>query len=163
VAGTLVQGENGKIPIDEIDSGAAVQAVDTGLRTVFVQKVIEVVHGESSEIVDLDFGVEVIQCTPGHRFFTGTWTEAGTLAVGHRVLCGDGHWQELRAVNRRTQEQPVFNLEVEGLHTYLIGQSGLVVHNIKNLPPDPVTKPVRRSRRQGGQAFAPKGKGRLSA
>jgi hypothetical protein len=66
-------------------------------------------------------------------------------------------------VRRQDREQPVFNLEVEGLHTYLVGQSGLVVHNVKEQPPELEVQPAHGARRQEGQAFAPRRKGRLSS
>jgi hypothetical protein len=82
----------------------------------------------------LDLGDETVQCTPSHRFFTGIWVAAGHLTPGQRLLCRDGQWRELQSVVRRSEPQPVFNLEVEGVHTYLVGRSGVVVHNEKEEP-----------------------------
>jgi Pretoxin HINT domain len=161
VAGTLVTSDHGLVPIEQVESGDGVQARDLELKAIFVQKVTGVVHGRAAETVQLDFGPETIECTPAHRFYTGAWTNAGMLRPGHRVLRSDGCWQELIGVRRKSEPQPVFNLEVQGLHNYLVGRSGLVVHNIKVVTRDPKKQKESsggRAKSAKRQPFAPKAK-----
>jgi len=168
VAGTAVASEQGPVPIDRLEVGDAVLALDLDVGATCVQKVSAVIRAHANETLELHFGDEVVTCTPAHRFYTGRWVAARDLAAGDRVLCGDGRWQELQDARPSTGPRPVFNLEVEGLHNYLVGRSGLVVHNVKdengdgeNGPPDEVKKKAPRRRSQ--RAYAPRRGGRRNA
>jgi hypothetical protein len=56
---------------------------------------------------------------------------AKELQPGDRLLSKDGQSIELREIRREFQQQPVFNLGLWGMHNYLVGQVGLLVHNEK--------------------------------
>jgi hypothetical protein len=85
-----------------------------------------------------DGNVETIQTTDSHPFYVEGrgWVGAGDLQIGDRVQETDGSWQSLLATER--EEHPgditVYNLEVEGDHTYFVedgfgGADAVWVHN----------------------------------
>ena len=57
------------------------------------------------------------------------WRIAGELKVGEKVLAYTGE-VEIASIALRKSVENVFNLEVGGVHNYLVGNNGLVVHNI---------------------------------
>lgn len=72
--------------------------------------------------------------TDGHPFWVddeGRWIEAGQLVAGDQVSTPDG--QTLTVVRTRhwTEDTTVYNLTVEGIHTYyvLAGTTPVLVHN----------------------------------
>ncbi len=150
--------ERGGVPIDRLQAGDAVLALDLNVGAVCVQKVSKVIRVNAIETLELDFGDEVIGCTPAHRFYTGRWVAARELSAGDRVLRSDGRWQELKDVQRSPGIQPVFNLEVEGLHNFLVGQSRLLVHNVKDEDGGGAEGPpeVKAPRRRSQQPYTPR-------
>ncbi len=87
----------------------------------------------AEEFLLLDFGTEEICCALLHRFYVGRWVHAKDLSRGDRVLSLDGRWKELKATRREVMPHLAFNLHVDGIHDYFVGQSGLLVHNSKDL------------------------------
>jgi YD repeat-containing protein len=132
VRGTLVATERGLLPIEQIQVADDIYAFDLSLRERTVQKVVKIFEAPREVVLVLDFGAEEIRCTPAHRFYTGQWVPARELSLGDLVLSLDGQWKELKGIRREIQPQSVFNLKVEEMHNYFVGQSGLLVHNDKS-------------------------------
>lgn len=61
----------------------------------------------------------------------GTWLKADQIKPGDWLLNSNGQWVQVQAVRYKQLDEPVsvYNLEVEGSHTYFVGQSGILVHN----------------------------------
>jgi hypothetical protein len=137
VQGTLVATARGSKPIQKIRSGDGIYAFDLSAKDAVVQKVMETFRTRGEEIFLLDFGAEEICCTPLHRFYTGQWVHAKELNRGDRILSLEGLWIELKGIRREIEPQPVFNLHVDKIHNYFVGQVGLLVHNSKT-PSDAV-------------------------
>jgi hypothetical protein len=138
VAGTVVRLTRGEVPIEQIVVGDEIVAFDTDRQVSvprFVEQRFEVTR---EEVVVLDFDGDTIRCTPPHRFYTRErgWCAARKLVVGDAVLGHDGAWRTLRSVSGETGSRPVFNVSVAETHTYLVGRSGLVVHNVKKVDGD---------------------------
>ena len=93
--------------------------------------------------VENDWGIEF---TPEHPFLTKegwkslvpdssqepylTEQEPKTLGVGDFVNCGGANdWEEIKEIKvvRSNSEEPVYNITVDGLHSYIA--NGLIVHN----------------------------------
>jgi Pretoxin HINT domain len=67
--------------------------------------------------------------TKAHRFFVdGAWQQAATFALGTRVTSIDGARPEVILIGD-APPVPVFNLEVDDVHTYFA--EGVLVHNLK--------------------------------
>jgi len=129
VAGTAVATLRGAIAIEQLVASEQVWAGDPENHVPAPRALRRVIPHQSQRILSLDFGDETIRCTPPHPFFAGTWTLAGDLQPGDRVLRRDGGWQTLRAVESETLSVPVFDLAVRDLHTFYVGASELLVHN----------------------------------
>jgi RHS repeat-associated protein len=84
---------------------------------------------ESVLALSFDDDSEVVT-TPNHPFYSVSrgWTTAGELQLGEAVETPDGE-RTLASAEYQNAPQSVFNLEVEGDHEYLVGESGLRVHN----------------------------------
>jgi hypothetical protein len=72
-----------------------------------------------------------VEATAEHPFWLEGrgWVGAGSLRAGERVLRADGRWLRVERVEAREGRRTVYNLEVEGWHTYVVGELGAWVHN----------------------------------
>jgi hypothetical protein len=69
--------------------------------------------------------------TPEHPFWVEGrgWIPAQMLKTHDRLLAnGRGAWEVLSVIDN-TERADTFNFEVKGLHNYLIGHPGVLVHN----------------------------------
>lgn len=74
----------------------------------------------------------VISATEEHPFakWGAGWTPAGALASGDRLVTSAHELAEVLSVEHvQGPATPVYNLVVEGSHTYYVGSEGLLVHN----------------------------------
>ena len=119
--------------IESLGVGEDVWSFDTGKREPSVRRILRTFRFDRDDLYTLDFGGELVCCTPLHRFFTGAWTPANKLSINDRVMRRDGGWQTLTAISSKVDRQPVFNFGVEDFHNYFVGQLGLLVHNEKKV------------------------------
>jgi RHS repeat-associated protein len=132
--GTPIATYDGNRPIETIHTGDEVlsRAEPSGelsfqrvVRTFVTpaQAVLEVVLS-SAEVHDR------LLVTPGHPFFVSGigWLSAEALEHGMTIptVSGQSVVQSVRALSER---QTVYNFEVEGTHTYFVGQLSSLVHN----------------------------------
>jgi hypothetical protein len=90
-------------------------------------------HHRRGQLCDLCVEGELrpIGVTPTHPFWSvdrDGWVPAGELRSGER-LQGWDRVVEVRSLNWREHEEPVYNLEVDSYHVYRVGELGLLVHN----------------------------------
>jgi hypothetical protein len=74
----------------------------------------------------------VITATEEHPFakWGAGWTRAGALAGGDRLITATHEPTEILSVEHvQSPATPVYNLVVEGSHTYYVGSEELLVHN----------------------------------
>lgn len=137
VAGTLVMTSNGNVPIDDLEIGDLVWAADpeTGEEG---WRAVEAVHvREGAPIVRVEVGTgetaEVIETTDAHPFWTREWgwVPAGELNPGDSVQDVEGEWVSVVSLEAADQRERVWNLTVEGLSTFHVGEAGVLVHNCK--------------------------------
>lgn len=144
---TPVATEYGERPIADIAVGDEVWSQDetTGERSL--RKVVQKFVTPGQPLLDLDVVAdakdEVVRATPTHRFWVDGkgWTEAQDLRAGDTFDLYSGKHAVLAQVEREPQRTTVFNLEVDGTHTYFVGDDGVWVHNgcrgKNRLRPDP--------------------------
>jgi hypothetical protein len=74
---------------------------------------------------------ETIETTPEHPFYTadGEWVPAVNLRVGDEVYRADGSYGLVEAISFAYRPQGMYNLTVEGAHTYFVGGGQWLVHN----------------------------------
>ncbi|SES02080.1 intein C-terminal splicing region [Lentzea xinjiangensis] len=150
VAGTRVLLADGSTrPIEDVQLGDEVQATDptTGETGPYAVTDLVVGTGEKTLVevtIDTDGAVgdkvEVITATAGHPFWigdTGVWREARELAPGDDVRTAEGLLLEVVATATRAEYLTVYNLTVDGLHTYYVmaGNTPVLVHNQGALGP----------------------------
>lgn len=77
-----------------------------------------------------------IGTTPDHPFWSVSRQEfvpAGKLELGEQVVTLSGKVTRLSDITPRAGPETVYNLEVEGQHTYFVSSDGVLVHNAKYL------------------------------
>ena len=142
---TLVSTVDGDRRIDEINIGDYIWSYDTETGEKVKAKVTNVSVTETDVLVHVytDDGEE-IKTTMFHPFYVknvaddkdvsyngGEWKAASNLSAGDELLTEDGkvvYVKEVR-IERLEESIKVYNLEVEGLHTYYVGE-GVLVHNM---------------------------------
>ena len=106
------------------------------------RKVTRVFEHESQEVYELTYSREDKVFGPGYLLVTGNhpfwvigkgWLKVEDLAVGDEFLTSDGTHSHLIALTKEPYTNTVYNIEVEGFHTYFVGGlAGLWVHNCNN-------------------------------
>jgi hypothetical protein len=150
IAGTLVHGavlENESIdirPIERIEQNDYVWAEDTATGGQRKCRVIAVHRNQSDHwhqvSIDIDGdgqADEELTGTATHPFWNPeeqTWVNMGDLRPGKAVKTRNGSTAAYVLSNQRQNAPPgelftTYNFEVEGLHTYLVGNAGILVHN----------------------------------
>jgi hypothetical protein len=128
---TLVATDEGEQPIVTLRIGDVVLAYNEGLgRTGWYTVTGVWVHDDPViEYVTIDG--ERIETTPEHPFFTEEygWQSAVELRIGTHVRNADGNYGIVQTIQFAFRTQPMYNLTVEGAHTFFVGQHQWLVHN----------------------------------
>jgi hypothetical protein len=136
VAGTLVQSEQGAIPIENVSVGTMVWAWDEETGDIALKKVVETYINETDELIHLLVNGEEIVCTPSHPFYSPVkgWTDAVKLRAGDVLVLVNGEYVVVEQVQHEILEVPitVYNFQVEDYHTYYVTDTGVLVHNSCN-------------------------------
>jgi hypothetical protein len=111
-------------------------------------------HDYEGVLVTLTVGDEVIESTTNHPFWVvagdglderpesihapvlspdtrtaGRWVDVGELCVGDELLLKAERRGVVTRLAARHVRQKVYNFQVEEVHTYAVGESGILVHN----------------------------------
>ena len=118
--------------ISEINEGDSVYAYDENTGVYAYKPVTQLGLGEASETVRVHVDGEVIKCTSTHPFLTDCgWVQASDLKEGNRVLSENNSYRVITAIDKISYDAPIltYTLCVDEYHSFLVGNSGLVVHN----------------------------------
>jgi flagellar biosynthesis/type III secretory pathway protein FliH len=125
--------------IDEVQVGDTVLATDptTGRTEARVVTALVVGAGQK-DLVELSTTGGKIVATQGHPVWAANlreWVPAGDLDPGDRVVSADRRMAAVTSTREWTGYQQVYNLTVDGLHTYYVvaGRADLLVHNVQHL------------------------------
>ncbi len=136
VAGTKVLTKEGEKPIDQIKKGEKVWSRDPDTGQFGWKTVADtIVHYKKPvlrlQLVDAHGHAEVLGVTGNHPFWVRNrgWTKAEDLLDRDEVFSSRGGWVKVGSASWFAHSQTVYNLEVDGFHTYFVGASGAWVHN----------------------------------
>jgi len=137
-AGTPISVDSVQRHIEEIKTGDTVLAMDPTTRALTRSRVAQTFVRLATSFVLVFAGGDSIASTSEHPYWTSqhSWTAAKELRTG------DSLWMptqgQLLAIDslRRIETPPtkVFNVEVEGVHNYLVGTHAVAVHNACTQP-----------------------------
>ena len=135
-AGTPVLTPAGSTPIEQLKAGDLVYARDENNPEGELQpKVVEKVHFNQAEILEVYVREQVIRTTAAHPFFVKGkgWTPAGELRSSDELATSFGDWVQVDGIERTSSSEAVYNLRVADHHTYFIGSKewefAVWVHN----------------------------------
>ena len=133
IAGTLIETDNGSVPIEEITAGMLVYAHNPDIGETELKEVVQTFVRETNELVHIKVNGEEIITTPTHPFWVPQkgWTDAIQLRAGDRLQLLNGEYVIIEQVQHELLESPVtvYNFEVEDFHTYYVGDTSVLVHN----------------------------------
>ena len=133
IAGTVILTNVGKIAIENIEEGMLVWAKNTETGEEGFKEVLKTFENETDELVHLFVGGEEIITTPEHPFYVKDKGFIGAihLRAGDILVLVNGQYAILEKIQHEILEAPikVYNFEVEGYHTYFVGDCAVLVHN----------------------------------
>ncbi len=133
IGGTLVSAKAGLVPIEDIQPGDLVWASDPETGETALKEVVQLFRNETNEWVHVTVNGEEITCTPNHPFYSPVkgWTSAIDLRAGDILVLLNGEYVTIEQTQHEILEFPetTYNFEVEELHTYHVGEQGVLVHN----------------------------------
>ena len=134
----------GSVAIENIRAGDMVWASDPETGEVALKEVVQTFRNETTELVHVTVNGEEIVCTNEHPFYLPVkgWTEACQLRAGDILVLVNGEYVIVEQVQHEILEAPVatYNFEVQDFHTYYVGESAVLVHNLCTVDADDFTK-----------------------
>ena len=117
--------------IEEIQVGDQVLSYNDNLEIVEYKDVVEVYNNETTELCHIYTENEEIVCTPNHSILTDEgWKLASELTTNYMIKTSTGVVQVKSIEIEQLKEKiSVYNLNVLGYHTYIVGNEKVVVHN----------------------------------
>ncbi len=99
-------------------------------------KVVALIRRRDSSVLHPKVGVKRLVSTTEHPFYTREWdwVEAGELRLGEHVRRLDGGYGEVVEVRSVQHQQRMYNLTVEEVHTFFVGDGEWLVHNAERNP-----------------------------
>jgi RHS repeat-associated protein len=131
-AGTSILTTTGKKAIEELRLGDWVLSWDEETGEVIERPVTELFQRETSAIIDIFIGIEKISCTTDHPFWVQGqgWVLAFQLKSGSVLRNREGQTLVVDVVRRRDEVTQVYNVEIDGLHTYFVSNLEILSHNM---------------------------------
>ena len=133
VAGTKVLTENGYEPIETIKRGSFIYAVNLENNQYELKEVVDTIISYTDELYEIRVGDHIIETTEKHPFYVidKEWVKASELAVGDKLSSTVGKDTTIKNIRLKKLKEkvPVYNMEVEGHHNYLITEDKYLVHN----------------------------------
>ncbi|WP_339098536.1 polymorphic toxin-type HINT domain-containing protein [Candidatus Enterococcus palustris] len=134
VSGTLVLSEQGHKPIESIQIGDKVFAKHENSNIQSYEKVVQLFVSETSKLVRIMVGNEIIETTEEHPFYllNKGWVKAKELMCNDNLIDSLGNTLPITDIQSICLNKPikVYNFEVENAHTYFVSNLSILVHNI---------------------------------
>ena len=117
--------------IEEIKKGDQVLSFNSNLGLYDYKDVVDVYVNETSELCHLKTKNDEIICTPNHSILTEKgWMLACDIKTGDNIKTKDGLTAVVSTqIETLLEKIKVYNFNVLGYHTYVIGSELAIVHN----------------------------------
>lgn len=131
-AGTQVVTRDGPKAIEALQEGDEVLSWDEATGEQGFRPVVRTFQNQTEELVHLRVQVDgearLIRCTAEHPFWTDAhgWVSAARLSTGMQVDLADGGNADVVEVSIQPDACAVYNVEIEGWHTYYVLPDGVV-------------------------------------
>ena len=152
---TPVKTSQGKFPIRDVQIGDLVCCFDFASASWTDRKVVsKQTNSYSGCVIKLSMGSNVVEVTPGHPFWVvdgvalatrkcqrdlgpgekseaiGCWVDSNQLMAGDKLLDANQEPVMIERVEQYLEDAiDVFNLEIEELHNYCVGEDEVLAHN----------------------------------
>ncbi|MDQ3756984.1 MAG: polymorphic toxin-type HINT domain-containing protein [Actinomycetota bacterium] len=128
--------------------GDVVYAADPETGRAGPRPVTDVIVGEGTkDLVDISLETgETLEATANHPFWSENrraFVDASALVPGDMLRTSAGTAVQVTAVRRHVEVARVFNLTVADIHTFHVGQSDVLVHNINPTCRSAATRALR--------------------
>ena len=131
-ANTLVNTQNGMIPISDISVGEYVYSLNIESDKKELSIVDDVYMSYTSELIKIKTANQEFSCTPSHVILTNHgWKYAYEITKSDMLISHDDSCVQVESTNylRLEREVEVYNLNVRTSHTYCITDESYIVHN----------------------------------
>ncbi len=136
VAGTLVDTEDGLVPIEEIKVGDRVWARDVDSGETALKEVIDLIRRHERRIWVINFEaadgtIHQFETTDDHPWWIPDlgWVNTSELSLGMVAASREGEALIVNEVAETERFAATFNLTVADFETYFVGKLGILVHN----------------------------------
>jgi|GEM_PF-1738894 len=131
VAGTPVWTERGQVSIEKIQAGDRVLAKDVKSGELCYKPVLFTTVREPTPVQTFDVDGESIGASYGHHFWISGhgWTKLRELAVNDPVHTVTG-MHRIQRIEDEGKSEKVYNLVVADFHTYFVGNSMVLSHDV---------------------------------
>lgn len=121
------------LPIESVVVGDIVTVRDDVREACGSAEVTRTHESTTTEILVIRLPNEEITCTGGHSFWVDGrgWREARLLTCDDLLEDSDGNVIPIIEITARSFETPIsiYNIGVDGAHSYYVGCSRVLVHN----------------------------------
>ncbi|MBD6618230.1 DUF4157 domain-containing protein [Komarekiella sp. 'clone 1'] len=131
VAGTKVLTLEGEKNIEALSVGDKVWSLEPSSATKISHRIERTFIRHVPVVLHIQIGEITITCSPEHPFWipSSGWQKASMLEPGTPLLTITGQVIFVDSIKNQQGVFTVFNIEVDGLHTYHVSSLGILVHN----------------------------------
>lgn len=139
-AGAPVWTSRGFVPIEAIRPGDRVLAknIDTG--ELAYKPVLETTRRQGAKLRKISMGMESVEASPGHHFWISGRGWMRTIQLHREMTAHTVTGRSAITVDDTGLSADVYNLVVADFHTYFIGKSMILTHDV--IPPAPTDRTV---------------------
>ncbi|MDO3413390.1 polymorphic toxin-type HINT domain-containing protein, partial [Saccharibacillus sp. CPCC 101409] len=133
-AKTKVKTDKGDKEIKDVQVGDKVLSQNENTGEEAYKQVTATFNHEADEIYNIHVGGQVIESTYNHPFWVvgKGWVFVKDLKPGDLLEQSDGKTLEVGSIEIQQRQATVYNMTVDGFHTYFVSGLGIWVHNSNN-------------------------------
>lgn len=131
VAGTPVQTERGQVPVEMIEVGDRVLSKNIETGELAYKPVLHTTVREDASVKEVLINGKSIVASDGHHFWISGkgWVKTHELKAGDPIHTVTGTTR-LTSLETEPRPESVYNLVVADFHTYFVGQSLILSHDV---------------------------------